>query len=155
MNDRTVGALPNLYREKDNGVALDLRVDFHGLELSGQIVRLSTTFSTLETETRKRMAWHAQIGYLVRALVPFEPAYRFAYYDPWVNASGTTPGGIDLSANRLRYHTLGVRVFMPNAPTDSVGVGRTCAYVNYTFTGEQASRRLRNDRLEVLVQVAF
>jgi len=50
-NQRTVGTLPNLYGEKDVGVDVDAMLLWKGLEVSGQIVRMTTTFTTTGRRT--------------------------------------------------------------------------------------------------------
>jgi hypothetical protein len=75
------------------------------------------------------------------------PGYRFAEYQPWAGDVVTSEAGVDLSAFRLRYQTIGLRFWHPTLPMQ--------LFINYTFTGEEASRTLSNDRLEILTQVAF
>ena len=47
------------------------------------------------------------------------------------------------------YHTVGVRLARPVA-----ALGLT-AWLNYTFTLENAARQVDNDRLQVIVQLSF
>lgn len=145
-DQRTVGALPNLYEEHDTGVDLDLAVHVGGLEVIGQIAQIRTTYPTVDSLARRRIAWHAQAEYRFDTAIPFALGYRFASFAPWAGAVADTTG-VDLRAFTLRYHTVGLRVPHPKLPVQ--------AMVNYTFTREEASRALRNDRLELLAQVAL
>jgi hypothetical protein len=147
-NPRTVGALPNLYEEDDTGFAGDLLVRFRGLEVAGQMVQLHTSYPTVGSPDRTRVAWHAQAFYRVETpWFDVAPAYRYAVYVPWSGDVTTNTSGVDLSAFTLHYHTVGVRFWHKTQPLQLL--------VNYTFTGEESTRALHNDRLEVVTQVTF
>lgn len=143
-NDRTVGTLPNLYNEEDLGLTGDVNVKFLGAEIFGAITRVRTTFPTVGTSARVQLAYHAQASYRfdIGDLLFIAPGYRFATFHPWQEG-----GGEGFDTYRLVYHTLGVRFGHAKLPIQ--------AWVNYTLTGEEEGRRLSNDRLEVLGQVAF
>ena len=142
-NDRTVGTPPNLYNEEDLGLTGDVGATVAGFEAFGAVTRVRTVFPTVGTSARVQLAFHAQLGYRID-LPGFDltPAYRYAYFHPWESGGG---GGFD--AFKLQYHTLGVRVAHGKMPIT--------AWLNYTITGEEAGRKLANDRVEILGQVTF
>jgi len=142
-NQRRVGAPPNLYDEEDLGLTGDLDVRVKGLEVFAAVSRVRTVFPTVGTSERVQLAYHAQAAY--RFELPWlwvAPGYRYAYFHPWQKGGSQ---GFDTYA--LRYHTAGVRVGHPTLPIQ--------AWINYTFTVEEADRKLDNDRLEILGQVTF
>ncbi|AKU99272.1 hypothetical protein AKJ09_05936 [Labilithrix luteola] len=142
-NDRTVGTPPNLYNEEDLGVTGDVDVHAGGLEVFGAVTHLATDYPTVGASQRVQLAFHAQAAY--RFDLPgffLAPAYRFAYFDPWSKG-----GGEGFDTYKLTYHTVGIRAGHAKLPVQ--------AWLNYTFTGEEADRKLTNDRLEILGQVTF
>lgn len=142
-NARRVGAPPNLYDEDDLGLTADLTARFKGAEVAGTFTRLRTVYPTVGTGARVQLAYTIQGAY--RFDVPgvwIAPGYRYAYFHPWQDGGAK---GFEVYA--LRYHTAGVRLGHRTLPIQ--------AWLNYTFTVEDADRRLDNDRLEILAQVTF
>lgn len=142
-NDRTVGTLPNLYNEDDVGLTGDIDVKYFGFEVYGAVTRFRTTFPTVGTAARVQLGWHAQAAYRI-ALPGFfiAPSYRYAFFDPW-NDGGST----NFQNYGLHYHTVGIRAAHERLPLQ--------AWINYTFTVEEAGRKLDDDRLEILGMVTF
>lgn len=143
-NDRTVGAPPDQYVEKDMGFAADLRLRLAGAELFGQFVELQTKFPTVGAAERTRRAISGQAGYTVSAIpgVLLTPAYRYAYYHPWADAEDP-----ELANFVLMYHTAGLKVSHRSLPLD--------LYANYTVTVEKQPRQLENNRLQIMAQAGF
>ncbi|MGE0790707.1 MAG: porin [Sandaracinaceae bacterium] len=147
-NARTVGSLPDRFEEQDLGVSADITARFVGIELYGHFTMMTTSFVTTGAQDRMRLEVHGSAGYDLPFIdFPFVIAYRFAYYDPWQSGGGGGP--VDLGAFELMYHTVGLRV---EHPVDDI---RLTGWLNYTFTVETDARSLLNDRLEVIVQLAF
>jgi len=149
-NDRTVGALPDLFDEVDRGLAADVLLELHGFDLYAQVLRVTTELPTIGAETRTNLAFHAQAAYdlsLPRDLV-FGPAYRYAMWRPWHGGGGEGTSA-DLSDYQLQEHTLGVRLRYP------MGWAELGVYVEYTFAVEDEARELTNDRVQALVQVVL
>ena len=143
-NDRTTGALPNLYSEEDTGITADLRLRWFGVELFGALTQQSTAYPTVGASKRSQLAYNAQLGYEIKAPgFRVMPAYRYAYFHPWQSGGATD----DFKAFRLTYHTLGVRFSLDKLPVS--------AWLNYTITQEPSPRTLDNNRLQLLGQVAF
>jgi len=142
-NDRREGELPDLFDERDNGVAADLTVQLKGAQALVQFVQMMTSFPTVGSEDRTRRAISAQAGYTF--CVPYlhiTPAYRFAYYHPWAS------GGDDaLDAYELQYHTAGLKLDHADLPLSLIA--------NYTITMEKAPRELDNNRLQILAVAGF
>ncbi len=147
-NSRTEGPLPDRFDEEDLGFSADVTVQAYGVEFVGHFTLVDTTFETVANPTRQRLEFHLQGGYLLPFVpIPLVVNYRFAYYDPWQN--GGAGGGVDLSTFELLYHTVGLRI---HHPAEALGL---TAWLNYTFTIENAARQVDNDRLEVIVQLTF
>lgn len=146
-NERTSGALPNLYAENDVGFDGDLAVRAFGFEAFAQIATIRSSYPTVGAADRVRLGYHAQLGYRIEnPILPVAPAYRYAHYHPWQSGGDATTGQ-DYDAFKLDHHTFGVKVWHPSLPL----VG----WINYTLTMEPPARRLDNDRLEILGQVTF
>ena len=142
-NDRTVGTLPNLYNEDDVGLTADVDVKYAGFELFAAATRFRTTFPTVGTAARVQLAYWAQAAYRIPLPGFFiAPSYRYAFFDPWNDG-----GSAAFQNYGLHYHTVGVRAAHERLPIQ--------AWVNYTFTVEEAGRKLDNDRLEILGMVTF
>lgn len=142
-NDRTVGEPPNLYNEEDLGLTGDVDLRVGGLQVFGAATRLRTVFPTVGTSARVQLAFTGLVSYRFDLPSFFvAPGYRYAYFHPWA-----TGGGEGFDEQRLQYHTVGVRLGLPRLPVTT--------WINYTFTGEEAGRKLDNDRIEVLGQVTF
>jgi hypothetical protein len=147
-NERTIGEQPNHHDEKDFAYSVDLLVNWSGLELFGQYTSMMTSYPTTGTPDREQMAYHVQASYVFdQIIVPFAPAYRFAYFHPRSEGGMTDDGVLDLDSYRLIYHTFGVRFWVPETPLS--------LNFNYTLTGEMSPRDLKNDRFESLIQVVF
>ncbi len=147
LNERTIGELPNLFSEDDFGISADLLVSWEGLEVFGQLTMMTTEYATTGAADREQLAWHAQVSYVVdQLLVPFAPAYRIASFHPRAEG-GVTDGGTDLDSFELMYHTIGLRVWVPDTPLT--------LNLNYTLTGEKEPRELENDLFQAMVQLVF
>lgn len=142
-NQRTVGEPPNLYEEDDLALTGDVTVRVSALEVFAAATRQRTVFPTVGASARAQLAFHAQAGYRIDLGPAYVmPAYRYAYFHPW--QSGGSEG---FDTYRVQYHTVGARVGPTRLPL--------AAWLNYTFTQEEAGRALSNDRLEILGQLTF
>jgi len=147
-NDRTVGEPPNLYDETDTSIAADLAFHAYGAHLRGQLTMRTTSYPTIGTDDREQMGWHVELGYTIPSLpIDITPAYRYATFDPW--SAGGDGEGVDLSNFGLRYHTIGLRI------DHALTIATISGLFAYTLTGEEEARELTNDRVEVIMQVAF
>jgi hypothetical protein len=148
VNTRTEGELPNQSDDEDTGYAADILMTPFGLEVFFQFVELKTEFETVpEALDRTQRAWHVQVGYdFETPWVNIMPGYRYAVLDPYADVDGATDG-LDLEAFKVGYHTIGARFLHPKLPLGF--------FVNYTFTTEDDPRKLDNNRLQLLAQVAF
>jgi hypothetical protein len=142
-NERTVGLPPNLYSEEDFGLTGDVGLRVAGLEAFGAVTRVRTVFPTVGTSARVQLAYHGQAGYRFEIeRVQITPAYRYAYFHPWESG-----GGAGFDAQRLQYHTFGVKLGHAKLPVT--------AWLDYSLTGEADGRKLNNDRVELMGQVTF
>jgi hypothetical protein len=146
-NGRRAGTPPDLLDENDTGLAGDLLVTLGDLEVFGQFVQINTTYVTAGSADRLQRAWSAQAGYRIRTpYVLVTPAYRFAHLHPWASGDDTT-GGDALSAFKLDYHTIGLRLEHPKLPIE--------LHADYTLTMERDPYKIDNNRLQILTQAAF
>jgi hypothetical protein len=142
-NERLLGVEPDQLSETRNGWTGDVTVTAYGLTLLANIIQVDITpAAELDAEqSRTARAYQAQIAYQ-EPFFGLQPAYRFAYYDPNVDADAT----ISPAFEALTYHTIGLNY---NAPTYPVRV-----MLNYTITGEE-DLPIDNDRFDALVQLAW
>lgn len=143
LNERREGEPPNLFDESDLGLNVDLLVTIAGLEVYGQFTQVTTSYDTVSVDDATAVAWHAHVLYDLRTVgLPLAPGYRIASYDP--RSGDDAPGS---GARDLLYHTVGLNAYHATLPL--------MLQANYTITGENASRELANDRLELMLQLAF
>lgn len=135
---RTVGELP--FRETEEVVSgvIASQLDLGPVVVAGQAIAQRTTFPTTGGLDENALGAHAQAGVRFTAAgLRFQPAYRFCVLDP-----------SDLVDNDLvQEHTLGLNVGLDEF--------RSKLQLNFTHAVEEAGRDLRNDRIELLLQVAL
>ena len=81
-NPRTVGNLPDLMRETDAGVAVDLALSLLGFELQGGFLYLRTSRDTLSgVPDLERMGFWGHLRYTIPRLpLQITPGYRISSY---------------------------------------------------------------------------
>jgi hypothetical protein len=146
-NLRTMGALPDLLDERHIGFAGDLAANFGDGWLRLDFVERRVTYPDVVLEPgRISRGFGASAGY--RLPFGFEPAYRIAFYDPSAGLEPADPRlAAQLEANELVHHTAGVSWTPEDLPLT--------VQLNYTHARENAVRRVRNDRLEILGRLVF
>ncbi len=147
-NQRTDGLAPNRFRERDLAWVADAGVEWEGLEVYGQLMRLKTARQTEGTPDREQQAWHAQVGYSIDVPhVSITPAYRFASVDPWAGTEASE--GVSLDTFAVQHHTAGVRL------EHAFATGSIRLHLDYTVAVEDESRSLDNNTFRALAQVAW
>lgn len=151
-NPRTVGELPNLYRETDLEVAGDLRIQTMGFDLLGQAAWRSTSFDTVfpQSDPAKTDNALGLTGWIVLddplGLPTFgvKPGYRFSYYDPRSSSS----------EDQLFEHSFGVRYDPPGDVPVTFLLDATLLFEGaQSETGlAQGARQLDNHRVTALMQ---
>lgn len=134
VDTRTKGAQPNLFDEDWKGGEASLILRLMDLRLEGQLLIQKADFSTTGAPTVTAKGFHAQASYRYAG---FEPAYRFAYYDP---------NDLD-GIFKVNEHTLGLSYYFAALPLRFT--------VNVTLAGEEPARRLKNNRLAAMAQFNF
>lgn len=152
-NPRTVGNLPDLMRETDAGVAVDLALALLGFELQGGFLYVRTSRDTLNgVPDLERMGFWGHLRYTIPRLpVQITPGYRISSYAPRAHLGTQAPSELDArfdASYTLLYHTLGVFL----RPTRTFPLHGS---LGYTFTGEQEPNVLHNDRFEANVVLIF
>ena len=151
-NPRSVGELPNLYRETDLEVAGDVRVKMMGIDLLGQAAWRSTSFDTVfpENDPSKTDNALGVTGWIVLD-DPFgiptfgcKPGYRFSYYDP--RSSSTD--------DQLFEHSIALRYDPPGDIPVTFLLDATLLFESAQGDAglENSSRQLDNHRVTALMQ---
>ncbi|MCC6806989.1 MAG: hypothetical protein IT381_06175 [Deltaproteobacteria bacterium] len=135
FNPITYGTYPNLFDEQKWGVTGDVRFEWNGLEFLGQFMFVQTKYTSTGAPTVNAMGAHGQVGY--KLFFGLQPAYRIAWLEPNDRISG----------DQLLYHTFGLNYELPWVPIK--------VFVNYSLTGEQSARSIKNNLFECLVQAVF
>ena len=146
-NDETRGERPDLVGVDTSAWTADVMVDVEGVTAIGSIMqKKELPFDGQEDEGETTaMAYQGQIAY-EEPFLGLQPAYRFAYYDPSADFTGPSGGG-GFESDALTYHTIGLNYNAQDYPLRLM--------VNYTITGEQEQRKLKNNRLDALVQLSW
>ncbi len=134
-NTRSQGELPALRTERDLGVAGGLSLESSRARGGAQVLFERTTFPT--TAGPARYAFGASAHVLVSVTRDVELGYRYAVLDP----------SDRLPATVVQEHTAGANVQPAEIPLRF--------QLNVTRPVEQAGRSLRNDRLEIVAEVAL
>jgi hypothetical protein len=135
FNPITYGTYPNLFDEQKWGATADVRFEWNGLQFLGQYMLVQTKYTSTGAATVTAMGAHAQVGY--KLWFGLEPAYRIAWLEPNDRIQG----------DQLLYHTFGLNYELPWVPIK--------VFANYTLTGEQSARSIRNNIFEFLAQAVF
>ena len=146
-NDNTFGDPPNRVDRTTFGWTADLRAYFMGASLLANVVSETRDVPEIEQDPETTgLGYQVQIAYQ-EPYFGFQPAYRFAYYDPTYSHGGE--GGSDFfDDDALTYHTIGLNY---NALTYPVRL-----MVNYTLAMQESeARSLDNDRLDILLQLQW
>ncbi len=159
LNDVTSGELPDLVSERRVGFTGDARLKVYGLTAQGQWMRQATKALDVPSEPeRTGEGFHVEAGFDFGAfdkhLKGIMPAYRFARYDPTASVSSTSTDAAlsaALDADEVTHHTIGLNWMVNKGKFDLP----LKLQLNYTFAGEQEARKIKNDRLDVLVQMMF
>lgn len=159
LNDVTSGELPDLVSERRKGFTADARIKVYGLTVQGQWMRQVTSAIDVGVEPeRTGEGFHVEAGFNFGAfeerLRGVMPVYRFAQYDPTASVSATsTDSGLRaaLAVDALTHHTIGLNWLLDNKRLDLP----LKIQLNYTFANEEKARQVKNDRVDVLVQMMF
>lgn len=147
-NDKTIGERPDLVDVAQSGWTADLTVDAFGVTaIASYLSRTEDPFQNVETEEGEITAsgYQAQIAY-EEPFIGFQPAYRYAFYDPSSSYGGGSAGAEPIEHTRT-FHTIGLNY---NAKTYPVRL-----MFNYTITQEGEPRDLDNNRFDALLQVTW
>jgi hypothetical protein len=138
-NGMTFGTYPNLFDEMRYGGTGDLKFswkhDFGELIAFAEFVLVQMRFTSTGAPVVTQMGAQGQVGY--KFFFGLMPAYRLSWLEP----------NDRIVNDQLLYHTAGLSYDLPWVPL------RVLA--NYTFTGEQPGRSLRNNLFEFLAQAVF
>ncbi len=146
LNDNTFGEEPNRIKQETSGWTADLLINMYGASLFANVMQRDSSSPDIPNSPEiKSLAYQVQIAY-EEPFFGFQPAYRLAYLDPTSDyGDGDTFDIFEQDA--LTYHTIGLNYNAPGYPV------RVMA--NYTFTGEQDQRELKNDRFDILFQLSW
>ena len=146
LNDRTIGVRPNRINRQETGWTADLTLEYADLTVSGNLVQ--TTYEPeIDVESaRTAFGWHAQVGY-EEPYIGLQPAYRLSNFDPSSSVGDEDTKSLVFENDALTYHTFGLNYDLEQYPVRLM--------VNYTVTGEQQQRQLKNDRFDALVQLEW
>ncbi len=134
INPRTTGAPNDLTDETDKGLALSARFKTGGLQLDGSYI--VTRADVLDLSTRTADGWKVAASFLFPGKIGFEPAVRYAVFDP----------NHDIETDALSYQTIGVNLYISQS---------TKFQANYTLTDEQQGQERKNNIFELLMQMQF
>lgn len=132
VDKRTSGELPNLLDDEILGAEGSLQLTFGDLRIEAQALFQRDTPETAGTGGFNSFGGHAQWAYRIWG---FEPAYRFAYFEP----------NDEAERDVITEHTLGISYYAQEAPLR--------LSLNGTFVGEE--RDVNNNRVALLVQFTF
>ncbi|MFO0728391.1 MAG: porin [Myxococcota bacterium] len=132
IDSRTTGTLPNLLDDQVLGVEGSAVIHIENLRVEGQFLLQHVTPQTAQTGEYNGFGWHAGWSYRIWG---FEPAYRFAYFEP----------NDRVEQDIVMEHTLALSYYFEKFPLR--------LSVNGTFAAEQ--RKLDNNRLAFLAQFSF
>ena len=153
LNQVTTGdELEDFVDEEYAGIAADLSGRFPlgpiGLVLQAQFIQQSASFPDVPVEPdRVAMGYHGALG--VELPMGFTVAYRYAFLDPtssFETDDATAEATLDTDA--VTQHTVGLN-------WESEVQVPLKLQVNYTLSQEQEPKEIANDRLDLLLQVAF
>lgn len=132
VDKRTAGQLPNLLDDEILGAEASLQLSFGDFRFETQGLLQRDSPETAATDPYNAYGVHAQWSYRIWG---FEPAYRFAFYEP-----------NDLAErDQITEHTLGISYYPETIPLR--------LSLNGTFAGEE--RKVNNNRIALLVQFTF
>ncbi len=147
INNRTRGERPDRVGVDTHGWTADLTVDAFGVTAIGSIMeRTETPFGGehAEGEVTAR-ALQGQIAY-EEPFLGFQPAYRYAWYDPSHDYdSDLGEGGFDTDTRT--QHTFGLNYNAKDYPVRVM--------LNYTLAQQQDERQLDNNRFDALLQLTW
>lgn len=123
----------------------DLTLKYMGVTLIGSIAQTTTTVSSINIQPETQATGYQVSLAYQEPFFGFQPAFRFAYYDPTSNTSGQTEEPIFENDART-FYTIGLN-YNPEYPVRLM--------LNYTITDEQNSVALDNNRFDALLQVVF
>ena len=138
-NERTVGELP--FRETEEDIAAVAAASFvvGPVRVAGQAIAQQTTFPTTGGLKENALGAHGQasVRFPIGAGLWLEPGFRWAMLEPSDLVDN------DQVQEQTAGATLGIEEF------------RTKILLNVTHVLEEAGRELKNDRVELLLQVSL
>jgi hypothetical protein len=136
QNNSLVGEQPDVIAEDRLSYTGDVTIHAFGVTAIASVIQLVTSTPEVELEPEETaLSYQFSLAYK-EPFLGFEPAVRYAYYDP--------TDAIDNDA--LTYITAGLN-YRPDYPLTVM--------VNYTLTNEQEGRELQNDRFDFMLQVEW
>lgn len=132
IDTRTSGVQPDLFEDRVIGAEGSLVLDIEGFRIEGQFLFQHDDPITAGTPAFDAFGWHAQWSYRIWG---FEPAYRFAWFEPNTNAE----------LDQVNEHTVALSYYVDPMPLR--------LSLNGTFAFEE--REVDNHRLALLVQYTF
>ena len=147
INDRTFGDPPNQVDRETWGWTADVQASLYGASLLANVVSETREVPELEQDPETTgLGYQLQLAY-EEPYFGFQPAYRFAYYDPTSDHGGEGPDDF-FEEQALTYHTIGLNYNAPYYPLRLMA--------NYTITVEESdARSLDNDRIDLMVQLQW
>ena len=134
-NTRTQGELPALRTERDLGLAAGLHAATERVRGAAQVFFERTEFPTIDGPSRLAYGAYAQL--LVSPIDDLELGYRYGILEP----------SDRVAASIVQEHTLGLNYAVAELPLR--------LQLNATRPVEEAGRSLRNDRLELVAEIAL
>ncbi len=136
VNNSLVGEQPDVIEEDRSGFTADLTFTGFGVTAVASYIQNTTATPDVDVNPEEvGTAYQASLAYK-EPFFGFQPAVRYAYYDP-TDA---------LENDALTYITVGVN-YLPDYPIRLT--------VNYTLTGEEEGRELNNNRFDTMLQVEW
>ena len=136
-NPRTIGELPLRQDQTDLDAAVSGLVHVGPVELAGGLMLRNTTFETTGGPSQLAIGGHGQAMYSIPTELPLAVGYRFGILDP---------SNLVLT-DRVMEHTVGMIMRLTAV--------RSRVLLNFTHVAEQAERKLANDRVEAVFEVAL
>jgi len=147
LNDKSVGERPDRYGLRTTGWTADLTVDVAGVTAVASFLEQTDVPFDGDNEEGSvtSRAYQGQIAY-EEPFLGFQPAYRYAYYDPSERYDGGAGDG-GFSSDRRVHHTFALNYNADDYPLRLM--------LNYTLAREQQERTLTNDRFDALLQLTW
>lgn len=146
QNNQTFGEPPDQLDREVWGWTADVQLQTHGASLFANIVSETRNVPELDQDPETTgLGYQIQVAY-EEPNFGFQPAYRFAYYDPTFDHGGQGQDDF-FEYDALFHHTVGLNYNAQEYPVRLMA--------NYTFALQEEQRRLDNDRLDLLLQLQW